>query len=449
MPAFRPPEKPAGLQARGLNWRKRSKHWVAYWVARADLVYRGYPLESQRLWPASDAVQPTAPVDDEWNYIGSECERLQDEMLAWAHGGEDSDPLSLFNDSLESLIRIYQVDPDSSYHNLRHETRIGYDSRMRIITKAVGKAKLSRLTFRDFKRWHEGFRGDKKDPRTGRTVTQGKMVSRAHTLMTMIRMVIGFGNLAGLPECARLKTILSDPQLEFEVGRARTQYLTAEQVIAIRKKAHAAGRASIALAQAMTYELGWRQKDVLGEWIPVSEPGLSQIINHGKKWVIGIEWREISDDLILRHRLSKSVRGRNAVADPKNGQIEEYDLKEYPMIMEEIARISPEKRKGPLLINERTDIPWRTKVFAKDWRSIARAAGVPDEVQNRDSRAGSATEADMVDDETIDVKEVQNHLGHATPEMTERYIRNRRHRRTKLQRARVKNRMTNDAKTSN
>jgi hypothetical protein len=47
------------------------------------------------------------------------------------------------------------------------------------------------------------------------------------------------------------------------------------------------GRPSIALEQALAFELGVRQKDVIGEWIPVAYPGVSDIIDSSRKWMMG------------------------------------------------------------------------------------------------------------------------------------------------------------------
>jgi hypothetical protein len=42
-----------------------------------------------------------------------------------------------------------------------------------------------------------------------------------------------------------------------------------------------------------------------------------------------------------------------------------------------------------------TIAPSRVKPFQRQWRRIATAAGIPSKIQNRDSRAGAATEADL------------------------------------------------------
>jgi hypothetical protein len=49
---------------------------------------------------------------------------------------------------------------------------------------------------------------------------------------------------------------------------------------------------------------------------------------------------------------------------------------------------------GPVIVSESPGLPWSTSRFRDRWREIARKAGIPDNVQNRDSRAGAAMEAD-------------------------------------------------------
>jgi hypothetical protein len=74
----------------------------------------------------------------------------------------------------------------------------------------------------------------------------------------------------------------------------------ADQVTLIRAEAHRRGFPSIALAQAIQFECIFRQKDVIGEWVPVAEPGTSEIVHESpnggtKKWLRGIRWSEVDE----------------------------------------------------------------------------------------------------------------------------------------------------------
>ncbi len=69
---------------------------------------------------------------------------------------------------------------------------------------------------------------------------------------------------------------------------------------------------------------------------------------------------------------------------------------------------------------EHTGLPWRHKYFQQHWREIATAVGVPANVQNRDSRAGAATEGENAG---ADIETIRHGLGHSKPETTRIYTR--------------------------
>jgi len=224
----------------------------------------------------------------------------------------------------------------------------------------------------------------------------------------MLRTVISYGaTYLEDPEAIRLKAILNG--MKFSAGSPRTKVLTAEMVVAIRAKAHELGRPSIALAQALQFECTLRQKDVVGEWAPMDEPGMSAIHDRGKKWMRGLRWEEIDANLILRHVTSK-----------KQKEIV-VDLKLAPMVIAELAvpnlYTNLGQKLGPMIIDEKTGLPYRT--FAQRWRPIARAAGVPDDVWQMDTRAGAISEATDV----APLEDVRHAAAHSNISMTQRYSR--------------------------
>lgn len=470
------PEPPEDLATPGLSWRPRktktTERGELHWVANQKVAKRGYPIKTRRLWCSGPM---SAPTPDEWLEIASRCIALQAEMNEWAHGGVTSDPRSVYDGTFASLVRIYQTDIDSGYHELRYGTRLDYDRKLTTLVAAVGAARLADMTFRDFKRWHAGFRGDE------------DRISRAHSLMTHVRIVIKFGGLLELPDCARLSALLAD--MEFEGPKRRKEFMTLQQARAVIAEANRQGLHSIALAQAFMFELSLRQRDVIGEWIPSSEPGTSVILWHGRKWLHGLHWRDIDEELVLRKRISKSLRGRRAAATPGAGKVEEFDLRSYPMVMEELtwhqrcdtasiaaknlaslpitttmipvesknaierpvmlaSRSLPKPTSssteiwagitgnGPLIICESTGRPW-TRDFSRYWRKIADAAGVPRNVCNKDSRAGSLSEGESAG-ATIEM--LRHQAGHSTTAMTARYVRNQSETRNKVAQLRVESR---------
>jgi integrase len=404
------PAKPVDLSTPGLNWRPRKGGWIAYWIARADIVERGYPLKSVRVWPPSTDAggEPTA---DEWRGIASLCEKLQAEMLAWGKVDATCDARAIYDGTLASLIKIYLGDPDSPFQGLRHHTKKTYESNLKTLVSTVGQARIPELTFRDFKRWHEGF----VKPKVGGGPQRR---ARAHGLMTFTRIVISFGALLKLAGCRDAKESLEGQV--FALPKRRKEIITYEQTVTIRREAHRAGFPSIALAQALMFDLGVRQKDVLGEWVPVTEPSLSEITEGREKWIVGMRLENITNG-VLKHRLSKSIRRREALADPDAGKVKHFDLSLYPMVTEEMQSLPGDRQTGPLVVAEHSGLPWRQKVFALKWRQIARTAGVPDSVQNRDSRAGAATEAENAG---APIEHTQKALGHSKPDTTRIYTRN-------------------------
>jgi hypothetical protein len=151
----------------------------------------------------------------------------------------------------------------------------------------------------------------------------------------------------------------------------QTDLITEEQVAAIRSMAHEYGYLSIALTQAMQFELGLSQKDIIGEWVPVDEPGESTIVWHGKKWRRGIVWSNIDSDLMLRHFVGHDQR-----------QIV-LDLKTAPMTLREIHGLLRFRARNEALTTcEATAMPWVATEFRRKWRLIADFAGIPPGTRN-------------------------------------------------------------------
>jgi len=206
-------------------------------------------------------------------------------------------------------------------------------------------------------------------------------------------------------------------KMKFPMGKPRNSILTADQVVALRTAAHKLEFHSVALAQAFQFELMLRQKDVIGEWVPMSEPGVSDIKDGNEKWLRGLRWNEIDVNLVLRHVTSK-----------RNKEIE-VDLHNAPMVIEELKRLvglAPDEKllrehlppSGAII--RRGALPYLAINFRRDWRACARAAGIPDDVYNMDSRAGAISEATEFG---ADLEHVRHAATHSDIAMTQRYSR--------------------------
>jgi integrase len=126
-----------------------------------------------------------------------------------------------------------------------------------------------------------------------------------------------------------------------------------------------------------------RQWDVIGKWVPLADKKASAIIDGMSKW-IGPMWAQIDEHLILRYTPQKTQFTSAAQVV--------LDLRELPMVMEELAKLPDDARRGPLIVNPRTRLPYRNWYFGEVWRAVRKCTGIKTTVWNRDVRAAGVTE---------------------------------------------------------
>ena len=88
--------------------------------------------------------------------------------------------------------------------------------------------------------------------------------------------------------------------------------------------------------------------------------------------------------------------------------------------MKELAHIPPSGRTGPLIVHERTGLPYQYQTFNDHWNADFKAAGMPKGMWCRDLRAGGVTEGGKAGASKDDRRKV---AGHAREETTEIYDR--------------------------
>lgn len=376
----------------GLKVRKnRNGSERLYWVARHDLVARGYQPKTVRLY--YDHRNP-----EDGPLIAAACQKLQAEMLVWAAGYRDRRDQP--DGTIAGEIRCYQHDEASPYRELKWNTQRTYDQVLGVIEKAFGKRALAALSIADFRRWYQEA---KKPARPGGS----ERIRKAHGIIAMLRRLFAYGVTAEHPHCARLAAILDEAR--FKQPPRRRVKLELAYVEAFIPKAIEVTRLSLALGTAFQFETTLRQRDVIGEWEPIPEgENLTGIVLGGRRWVRGLTWADISADMTITKETTKT------------GAVVSYDLKLCPLVLALLDKVPPARRVGPLIVDETVGRPYAEHAYAREWRKIARAAGIPDTVWNMDARSGGISEAD---DAGADIDHIRSAAGHTQTSTTARYVR--------------------------
>lgn len=399
-------EKP---KAPGLRWRKRGRGRpsIPVWYATEKAVKAGYLPKQVRLH-YEDTAQGHAD-------LVARCNRLQAEMTLTL-SGHNVEALQ-FDGTFGALVDRYLRDPESSYQTLKPSSRHPYAIYAVKLKAHIGARRIDHCDGRDVQRWFKIWAGidNLRDP--------AARLPRARATLNVLKAAVSFGVICRLPACADFSAILTE--LEFPSPKRRDFAPTEEQVRAARAAAHAAGAPSRALAYALQWDTSLRQWDVTGQWLPLSDPRPSGVLDHDEKW-IGPTWAMVDKDLVLR-----LVYGKTEDTSAAAGV---YDLSVCPMVMEELAH--HRKRRGPLIVNEDTDLPYEYDDFLEGWKSDFADADLDPKMWNRDLRAGAITEAGIRGAARSDVSKG---AGHTTERMVAKvYDRDRleAHRRVMAARAR-------------
>lgn len=379
------------IDAPGLSSRRNkdgSLRW--YWLASRAAKAMGYKPTSVRLHGPGGA-----PIDlsDSLHrdHVKSLCLRLQTEMLS-ALGDTRN---KVFDGTLGALLDKYECDKDSPFHDLKEKTRRGYLKDMNRLRKAGGSKQLSEIKRSDLKAIYDAARKPKSpgDP---------ERIRSARGLMIMLKVVTGYGATEEIPHCQRIRNILG--AMRFKSPKPRSLRPTYKQARAVFEAARDAGCFSIALGSALQFEGMLRQYDVTGIWETLVPGEEAAIVLNGRRWS-GITWGNIGQDGVLRWET------------PKRDRYIEIDLSLYPMITEGIGLIPPEKRVGPIIIDERSGLPYSEGGYMKRWREFADLARLPKEIWNRDFRAGGVTEGHAAG---ASIEDVSKHAAHSDPSFTSR-----------------------------
>jgi hypothetical protein len=278
---------------------------------------------------------------------------------------------SLTMNVLNDLIEHYLTDPASAFHKLKHNSKSHYQTIIRMIGKEYGTTPIAEI-------------GGKLDSMYAGWKEGGK-VAMSQSKMRMLQVLFGFGTQVRDGNCAQAYGLIQ--KMDIEAPKARKQHLTRDQASMIRTMAHQKQRPSLAIAQAFQSDADLKQRNVIGEWVPMSEQGISITFSkEGLKWVHGLRWEEIDQNLILTHFDGDKTITR--------------DLKKAPMVLQEFELIKASNNgvlpsQGPIVVSEYDGLPWDAIEFRRWWRRLADWCGLPKEVRNSDTKIRGQTEASV------------------------------------------------------
>ena len=248
----------------GLKSRRRKDGTTAYyWVASAVSKKAGnFPLKTVRVHGSMEEIE-------------AKCRSLTSELKQWLAENGVAAPIA-YDRKLRTLIKMYRTNKASGYFDVSPKTREMYDYALDTLDRECGMRMLDKVTGLDIKQWYAYLRSpaeetEKQAEKRAAAKADGIVLPpnperprRAYQCMQMLRIVIGFGVVSDIKDCYRLKQVLEE--MRFQVPKARTETITFEQVQTICSLAIAKGMHSMALAQALQFELTLRQVDVIGMW---------------------------------------------------------------------------------------------------------------------------------------------------------------------------------------
>jgi integrase len=335
-------------KAPGLKWIKRRAVVEPYWVAPAEAVKAGF-------------LPRTVPLRGTPEHaLFTVCSRLTAEAGAYMSGAMKRE--RPYDGTLGHLIDLYLDHPQSGFQKVRPATQRIYRIYAIRIAGPLGARKIAGISGLDVLRWHKQW------------TTEGKHIAAGAMTLAVLKAVAKFAVLHRIPGAVDFSesiraVIVPQPQ-------PRSTVITADQVIALRRAAHADGAPSLALLYAIQFETGLRLWDCLT-----------------------LQWGQVRGSILtVTPSKTAGTTGRTA----------QFDLDCCPMVIEELAHYRRD-RIGPIVARETTGQPWDPNAVRRAWDRIRKAAGLPASAWGRDIRASASTEARQGGASTDDAAKVAAH----------------------------------------
>lgn len=357
----------------GLVRRKKPNRTYLYWSAEAvSKTAAGYP---EKMIPI--------PANYSEAQIEAFCQRETARLRLWLAGETEEAPI--YSGTIGSVCNVFERHRDSPIRDVKHNTANFYMDALKVVKANVAERAVAKTHGIDVKRWFEGWRKPAEDGGPER-------LRRAHAAVSTLRSALRFCQALGFKDCERLANEIAG--LRFPKPEPRRAEMTYAHAKVFVEYATAQGHHGMAIGIAAQFELGVRQKDVIGE-------------HYAGQWRGTFTWENIAGAGIWRLRTSKT----KAPAA--------FDLKTYDLLWPLLQAVPQAERTGPIVKNLSGD-PIRESDYRKKYRRLARQAGIPDDVWNMDARAGAATEAL---ESGVSIEDVSRSLTHASERMTRSYER--------------------------
>lgn len=358
--------------APGLIWDGATPYWRP---TRAD-VKAGYALRSYRLADLSEADR------------AAKCRELTRELLRWRAGQPKVQP-----HTWEWIIARYKGDELSPIRDVKENSRRSYIEVLDgwLKSRTFAETLIADTTFETLKMLHRAMENN------------GRSTAFIHRRFNHLRMVARYG-LQIKPDLFRdVVSILS--AMRFKSPKPRTIAPSGDQIFAVIAQADKAGASGFALGLSLQWWLTLRAVDVRGQWFGKGAT---------RRWGDGLTWDMVDlDGLTIRKMISKTER--------HDERPMVWDLSPLEDLVERLRAVPMDQRIGAV-VKAKDGKPFEIRHYRELWRRFARAAGIPDEVQLMDTRAGAINDAMRLGADRMALQHAANHKNAAT---TERYIRAR------------------------
>lgn len=295
------------------------------------------------------------------------------------------------------LIQRYETDEFSPFHKVKANSRKTYQEQLDRWKAAIGPVQISALTYEEIARMELKMR------------EKGRSAGFIQRMMTMLRIVAGYGKALRIPEARDVSDTLS--VMRFSSAPRRNVTVTKEQITAIIEAADAKGQPAVALGLLLQWTYMLRAVDVRGQWLP-DDGSIGGIVRAGKRWQDGLTWDMFSPD--LSHFEKVISKTRKTMPEP-------FRFEVTPEIAARLRRIDSVKRVGPVIVSARgypyMEESWRT-AFAR----LRDHLGIPKEIWAMDIRSGAITEARELGADPFSIRDAAQHANLTT---TDRYMRGR------------------------